>query len=106
MVAKSLLPRCTAFFNRISIESLEICNSSAMHLGKKFVATILSAILYSNCSLQFNLDMLHMQVASSTPGGGIHNMSRVRVYAAHIGGFLGPKFFQGSFLGRFPLKNG
>ena len=31
------------------------------------------------------------------PEGGIHNMLRVRVCAAHMGGFLGPKFFkQGS----------
>ena len=25
-------------------------------------------------------------------GGGVHNMLRVRVCAAHLGGFLGPKF--------------
>ena len=34
-MARNYLPRCTAFFNRIPIESLRIRNSSATHLGKK-----------------------------------------------------------------------
>ena len=34
MAARNFLPRFTAFFHRIPIESLKICNSSAMHLGK------------------------------------------------------------------------
>ena len=39
--------------------------------------------------------------------GGLHNMLRVRVCAAHMGGFLGPKFSkQGSFFGRFSLNMG
>ena len=46
MAARNFLPRCTAFFNRIPIESVKICNSNAMHLGKKFLAAIFSAILY------------------------------------------------------------
>ena len=34
-------------------------------------------------------------------------MLRVRVCAAHMGGFLGPKFSkQGSFFGRFSLNMG
>ena len=42
-----------------------------------------------------------------TPGGGVHNMLRVRVCAAHMGGFLGPKFSkQGSLFGRFSIKEG
>ena len=37
--------------------------------------------------------------------GGVHNMFRVWVCAAHMGGFLGPKFSkQGSFFGRFSIK--
>ena len=40
------LPRCSAFFNQIPIESLKICNSNAVYLGKKFLAAIFSAILY------------------------------------------------------------
>ena len=39
--------------------------------------------------------------------GGVHNMLRVRVYAAHKGGFLGPKFSKkGPFFGRFSLNKG
>ena len=34
------------FFNRIPIESVKICNSNVMHLGKKFIAAIFSAILF------------------------------------------------------------
>ena len=50
--AKKCLPRCTAFFERISIESLKIRNTNAMHLGKKFLDAIFSAIVYSpfSCS--------------------------------------------------------
>ena len=44
---EELLPRCTAFFNRIPTESLWIRNSNAMHLGKKFLAAIFSVIVYS-----------------------------------------------------------
>ena len=33
-------------FNRIPIESLKICTSNAMHLGKKFLTAIFSAVLY------------------------------------------------------------
>ena len=36
----------TAFFNRIPIESLKICNSNAMHLGKKFLAASFGAFPY------------------------------------------------------------
>ena len=46
MAARNFLPRCTAFFNRIAIESLRIRNWNAMHLGKKFLATIFSVIFY------------------------------------------------------------
>ena len=34
MAERNFLPRCTAFFNRIPIESLMIRDSNAMHLGK------------------------------------------------------------------------
>ena len=38
---------------------------------------------------------------------GVHNMLRVRVCAAHMGGFLGPKFSkQGSHFGRFSINKG
>ena len=37
--------------------------------------------------------------------GGVHNMLRVRVCAAHKGGFLGPKFSkQGSLFRQIFLK--
>ena len=49
MAARNFLPRCTAFFNRIPIQSLRIRNSNAMHLGKKFFAAIFSVIVYSCC---------------------------------------------------------
>ena len=42
-------------------------------------------------------------------GGGVHNMLRVRVCAAHMGGFLGPKFSkQGSLFPKLAkiAKNG
>ena len=38
---------------------------------------------------------------------GVHNMLRVRVCAAHMGGFLGPKFSkQGSLFRQIFLKQG
>ena len=41
------------------------------------------------------------------PGGGVHNMFRVRVCAAHMGGFLGPKFSkQGSLFRQIFHKQG
>ena len=46
MAARNFLPRCNAFFYRIPIESLKICDSNEMHLGTKFLAAIFSAILY------------------------------------------------------------
>ena len=40
-------------------------------------------------------------------GGGVHNMLRARVCAAHMGGFLGLKFSKkGSLFGRFSLIKG
>ena len=40
-------------------------------------------------------------------GGGVHNMLRVRVCAAHMGGFLGPKFSkQWSLFRQIFLKQG
>ena len=40
-------------------------------------------------------------------GGGVHNMLRVRVCAAHMGGFLGPKFSkQGSLFRQIFHKQG
>ena len=46
MAARNFVLRCTTFFSRIPIESIKICNSNAMHLGKKFLAAIFSAILF------------------------------------------------------------
>ena len=43
----------------------------------------------------------------SPGGGGGNNMLRVRVCAAHMGGFLGPKFSkQGSLFQQIFLKHG
>ena len=36
------------------------------------------------------------------PGGEVHNMLRVRVCAAHMDGFLGPKFSRQGSLFRYP----
>ena len=47
VAARSFLPTYTALFNLTPIESLKICNSNAMHRGKKFFAAIFSAIVYS-----------------------------------------------------------
>ena len=49
MAARNFLPGCTAFCNRIPIDSLTIPDSNAMHLGKKFLAAIFSVI---NCLLR------------------------------------------------------
>ena len=46
MAARNFLPRCTAFYNRIPIDSLTIPDSNTMHLGKKFLAAIFSVIVY------------------------------------------------------------
>ena len=41
------------------------------------------------------------------PGWGVHNMLRVRVCVAHVGGFLGKNSpNQGLFFGRFSLNMG
>ena len=41
------------------------------------------------------------------PGGGVHNMLRVQVCAAHMGGFLGPEFSkQGSIFRQIFHKQG
>ena len=56
MAVRNFLPRCLAFFNRIPTESLKICHLNAMHLGKKFLATIFSVILYAECSRKFPLE--------------------------------------------------
>ena len=48
-----------------------------------------------------------MVESSELPGGGVHNMLRVRVCAAHMGGFLGPKFSkQGSLFRQIFHKQG
>ena len=44
---------------------------------------------------------------NSRGGGGVHNMLRVRICAAHMGGFLGPRFSkQGSLFRQISLKQG
>ena len=65
MAARNFLPRCTAFFNRIPMESLKICYSNAVHLGKKFLAAIFSAILYCQITYSLFLDLLFNNVAYS-----------------------------------------
>ena len=51
-MARNILPRCTAFFNQIPIESLKIYNSSVMHLGQKVLdatpSLLQSSIIPSN----------------------------------------------------------
>ena len=48
-----------------------------------------------------------IEVTAVPPGGGVHNMLRVRVCAAHMGGFLGPKFSkQGSIFRQIFHKQG
>ena len=51
MAVKEFLARCIAFYNRIPIDSLNIPNSKAMHLGKNFLAAIFSVIVYSSENL-------------------------------------------------------
>ena len=46
MAARSFLPRCIAFELQIFNDSIGIRLKNAVHLGKKFLAAILSAILY------------------------------------------------------------
>ena len=57
MEARNFSPRCVGFFIRIPMESLKIRDSNAMHLGKKFFATILGVIIdsVSTQSCEFNL---------------------------------------------------
>ena len=43
---EGLLPRCTAFYTRIPIESSKIRDSNAKHLGNELLAVIFSAIVY------------------------------------------------------------
>ena len=52
MASKNFLPRCTVFFIQIPIESLKVCNSNSMHLGKKILTAIFSAILNSQLWVQ------------------------------------------------------
>ena len=45
---EQFLPRSTAIFNQILVESLKIRNASLMHLDKKFIAAIFSAMVYQS----------------------------------------------------------
>ena len=47
MAARKFLPRCTAFELQIFNDSIGIRLKNAVHLGKKFLAAIFSAIVYS-----------------------------------------------------------
>ena len=50
---------------------------------------------------------LFFPFVASIPRGGVHNMLRVWVCAAHMGGFLGPKFSkQGSLFWQIFHKQG
>ena len=55
-----------------------------------------------------NKENIHMTLkVPFRRGGGVHNILRVRVCAAHMGGFLGPKFFkQGSLFRQIFHKQG
>ena len=46
MAARNFLPRCIAFELQIFTDSIGIQLKSAVHLGKKVLAAIFSAILY------------------------------------------------------------
>ena len=46
MAARNFLPRCTAFELQIFNETIGIRLKNAVHLGKKFLAAIFSAIVY------------------------------------------------------------
>ena len=71
MIALKFLPRCTAFFNQIPIESLKICNSNAIHLGKKFLTAIFSAIFYSVFKITRILTLSDLgDLKHSMPEGG------------------------------------
>ena len=72
------LPRCIASFNRIPTESLNIRDSNAVHLGKKFFAQILSVIIYYSI-VTLNLSVLdfvetgssHRQRLEGSAGGAM-----------------------------------
>ena len=64
--------------------------------------SFLRSIQLKNGALHFTKSILKF-----CPGGGVHNMLRVRVCAAYMGGFLGPKFSkQGSLFRQIFLKQG
>ena len=63
MAARNFLPKCILFFNRIPIESLRICNSNAMHLGKKFLAAIFSVTVYHGDLIE-TAKLSHLNVLS------------------------------------------
>ena len=50
---------CIASFNRIPIESLKIRTLSAMHISKKFLAAIFSAVVCWNYSIVHSIKTLH-----------------------------------------------
>ena len=59
MAARNFLPRCIAFELQIFNDSIGIRLKNAVHLGKKFLAAIFSAILYFGLSgLKLNLTRL------------------------------------------------
>ena len=58
-----------------------------------FNVKISSVCLERKWAQAANLRNFHRSFENEMPGGrGVHNNLRVRVYAAHMGGFLGPKF--------------
>ena len=69
------------------------------------------SFVIANCSktrVAVQENIIHLcRFLPAFPGGGVHNMLRVRVCAAHMGGFLGPKFSkQGSLFRHIFLKQG
>ena len=66
----------------------------------------------NNLDLQSTLGAVNFQkwelfLAHLPGGGGVHNMFRVRVCAAHMGGFWAPNSLnKGPFFGRFSISKG
>ena len=54
MAARIFLPRCIAFELQIFNDSIVVRLKNAVHLGKKFLAAIFSAIIFSAVSIRKN----------------------------------------------------
>ena len=62
---------------------------------------------YSHTACDTSTNTIQFSLVYQVPGGGAHNVLRVRVCAAHMGGFLGPEFSkQGSLFRQIFHKQG